>query len=188
MSKTLLLAATLSLAWVVSAHAEKPKKWLIEPPAEYDHPYKGELLLWPVKSQADVRAFCPESKFAAGFALACARVRTGRCTVAIAPDDELRKFGFTHEIVWRHEIAHCNGWPGDHPNVRYWQLGPEPVAKAEKPCGLAIQKPCEPEPENPLAKWDWGKILADGTPLPKADPRKAAVSNTGLGRLLFGRW
>jgi hypothetical protein len=26
--------------------------------------------------------------------------------------------GWTKELLLRHETAHCNGWPGDHPGKR----------------------------------------------------------------------
>jgi hypothetical protein len=38
-----------------------------------------------------------------------------RCYVYIAPEFWLAHNGVTVEQVRRHELAHCNGWPGDHP-------------------------------------------------------------------------
>ena len=33
-------------------------------------------------------------------------------------DDVMRKWGWTTGMLLRHEIGHCNGWPGDHPDQR----------------------------------------------------------------------
>ena len=141
----------LLAAFVVcsAARAEAPKKYYIEPPAEYDHPYKGELFEWTVKDQAELRAMCPNTKFNLGFALACTMPQGGRCWMFLVPDDEIKKF-FPLDLVKRHEIAHCNGWPGDHRGARAWQDWAAPAAEPAKTepmatysCGLAIQKPCE---------------------------------------------
>jgi hypothetical protein len=95
---------------------------MIMPPAEYDHPYKGKLLRYTAEDQAEIRSRCPRGSFhLIGVALACTYVWPGFCIVAMVPDDRIRKAGFTPEIVLRHEIAHCNGWPGDHRGARAWQ-------------------------------------------------------------------
>ena len=38
----------------------------------------------------------------------------GSCTIVILPEEQLEALGLPHYLIWRHEIAHCNGWPGDH--------------------------------------------------------------------------
>jgi hypothetical protein len=179
MSKTrcLLLALGVSLAAVVSANAEAPKKFQIMPPVEYDHPYTGELTLRRAKSQAEIRSICPTVSFNLGVATACSIRRANSCMIAMAPDDEIRKTGMTPEIVLRHETAHCNGWGPDHKGARVWQI--DWAEHETKPCGLAIQKPCGPEAELPPQKpWlgdprIWEEAMR-GTPVPQADPRKAA--------------
>jgi hypothetical protein len=39
------------------------------------------------------------------------------CHILIAPLKELQKSGYTLDTIRRHEIGHCNGWPGDHPGA-----------------------------------------------------------------------
>lgn len=49
-------------------------------------------------------------------AIACAT--NGLTAVAMIDDDAMRGLGFTEEqqaCVLRHELAHINGWPADHP-------------------------------------------------------------------------
>jgi hypothetical protein len=41
------------------------------------------------------------------------------CLVVIGDEDILLTLGvFDAKVVLRHEIGHCNGWPGDHPRAR----------------------------------------------------------------------
>jgi hypothetical protein len=76
----------------------------------------GNLAIWPVKTQQQVRDACPNAKFNLGHALACAwRFPGGEtCWIVMVPDDQIKAAGLPVELVKRHEIAHCNGWPGDH--------------------------------------------------------------------------
>lgn len=90
------------------------------PPPEYDHHYEGHLILKLVDSYSELLRLCGKERQPA--TLACAR-RTNdgeRCFVHILTDDLIRRRGYTPEILMRHEIGHCNGWPGDHPNA--WPL------------------------------------------------------------------
>jgi hypothetical protein len=41
-----------------------------------------------------------------------------RCYITIATDDIIRKTLLNYEIILRHEVAHCNGWPQNHPDGR----------------------------------------------------------------------
>jgi hypothetical protein len=36
----------------------------------------------------------------------------------LAIETQLAFDGLSYEIVLRHEVGHCNGWPGDHPGMR----------------------------------------------------------------------
>ena len=38
----------------------------------------------------------------------------GGCVVVLAPEEDMKRVGVWMDIIRRHEIAHCNGWPGDH--------------------------------------------------------------------------
>ena len=60
-----------------------------------------------------------------GHVLGCA-IRTKKsCLVIYAPDEEIIRFGLSFDIIHRHEIAHCNGWPGDHRGVLPFEVEPE---------------------------------------------------------------
>jgi hypothetical protein len=73
-------------------------------------------------------AVCPKTSFPT--TLGCAIHDTRRapddsvampateCLVVIATDEILKLYGFTYEIVRRHELGHCNGWPGSHVGAR----------------------------------------------------------------------
>jgi hypothetical protein len=87
------------------------------PPEEYDHPYKGQTVISWKDSREEVRAVC-NTPFAMG--LGCAHLRNDWCIITIARNPVLDAAGFTANVVLRHEIAHCNGWPKDHPNSRLW--------------------------------------------------------------------
>ena len=100
----LLLTSCVRAAYHVRYLAE------LEPPAQYDHPYDGPVdeRVMPV---AEVRALCT-SLGATGHLAACSWVSgDGTCNIILpnnyqAPVDTYR----------RHETAHCNGWPADHPH------------------------------------------------------------------------
>jgi hypothetical protein len=83
----------------------------ILPPPEYDHHYDGALKITVAETFAELADFC-------GRALknACAKHIDGgdRCLVYMIKEELLQ---WTREIVLRHEIGHCNGWPGDHPGM-----------------------------------------------------------------------
>jgi hypothetical protein len=131
------------------------------PPKEYDHPYSGAgaLVVTHAASQNEVRELCPRAAFPRAGAFGCAQTLPGGCWVVVAPEADMKVVGLTMDITLRHEIAHCNGWPGDHRGalpIEDWALmdPPEeatntpskpsaPQQPASRPCGLAIQKPCD---------------------------------------------
>jgi hypothetical protein len=80
----------------------------LEPPARYNHPYEG-LVDERVMPVAEVRALC-RSVGASGPFVACAWVSDGVCHIVL-PNDEPAPVS----TYRRHEIAHCNGWPANHP-------------------------------------------------------------------------
>jgi hypothetical protein len=88
------------------------------PPPEYDRPYDGVLVTTVANSQKQVREWCPDAKFTLGVALACTHRYPTGCRMVIASDKLLTAAGFPAEMVKRHELAHCNGWPADHPGPR----------------------------------------------------------------------
>ena len=50
-----------------------------------------------------------------------ARVRLSSldsCRIILIDDAVMKARGWTTELLLRHEIGHCNGWPGNHPGER----------------------------------------------------------------------
>jgi hypothetical protein len=109
--KTAIGLLTLALA---APAAADPTPLRLTPPKEYDRPYKGIPTLVVARSQQLVRELCPAAKFSSQIgALGCPHIIGNKCWVVLAPDADI-KAGFPPELVKRHEIAHCNGWPADH--------------------------------------------------------------------------
>lgn len=110
-----LAAAAALIALVAATSAVAGPRWKLMPPAEYDHPYAGRLTVTRVDSQAKVRELCTNAQFHPQVgALACSRRVDSDCFIIIAPDDVILKAGFPPDVIKRHEIAHCNGWSGEH--------------------------------------------------------------------------
>ena len=90
----------------------------LEPPSRYNHRYDG-LVEERVLPVAEVRVVCDSlgashssaDASAPGGTAACAWVNDDICFI-ILPDDGLAPV----DTYRRHEIAHCNGWPADHPH------------------------------------------------------------------------
>ena len=80
----------------------------LEPPEQYNHPYNGQVVerVVPV---AEARTLCM-SMGADLLGVACSWQSNGTCNI-ILPNDEHAPVATFH----RHEIAHCNGWPANHP-------------------------------------------------------------------------
>jgi len=74
-----------------------------EPPARYDHPYDGPVVE-QVLSLAQVREICGYENWG------CAWITAGTCYRVLLSDGPV-----SVSFLRRHETAHCNGWPGDHP-------------------------------------------------------------------------
>jgi hypothetical protein len=81
----------------------------IAPPAIYDHPFSGELLIKRVPRDEANRMCNAYVISRTGSVAGCSYSMGNRCVVIISTDSLYDK-----EAVLRHEIAHCNGWPGDH--------------------------------------------------------------------------
>jgi hypothetical protein len=87
----------------------------ILPPVEFDKPYAGKLMIRRVDSKEEVQRVCQLSRPTVGCAV---KPVVDMCIIVIADDAAIAARGWTYEIVLRHEIGHCNGWPGDHPGAR----------------------------------------------------------------------
>ena len=97
------LTSCVSAAYHVGYLAE------LEPPARYNHPYDGSVDE-RVVSAAEVRALCM-SIGTSPFAAACSLVDEDRTCHIVLPNNGQAPVS----TYRRHEIAHCNGWPRDHP-------------------------------------------------------------------------
>jgi len=110
----LAVPALALMALTTTAHAQTaltPKTPAALPPLEYDHPYEGRLTVTR-GDKALMGQLCPKT------ALGCARRYSDSCSIVIATDEIIKAVGWTTEIVLRHEIGHCNGWPPSHVDAR----------------------------------------------------------------------
>jgi hypothetical protein len=111
-----LCSAITLVAITCPALAQNPDR--VAPPAEFDRPFEGRLIKLRLDTVAEVRTAC-RTPLAMG--LGCAPyIHPSLCVVVLASDEVIKAAGYSTEIVLRHEIAHCNGWPKDHPNSRLW--------------------------------------------------------------------
>jgi hypothetical protein len=123
----------LTLALAAAPAAAEPRLLILAPP-EYDHPYKGTLTWQMAHDQQQVRDACPKVAFKLGVALACSLrwEKENACLIVLAPEEDMKKAGLPLEMIKRHEIAHCNGWPADHKGAlpfEDWAV-PPPVLNA----------------------------------------------------------
>jgi hypothetical protein len=84
------------------------------PPAIYDRSYRGKLTVQQ-GSLAQVEHYCHTMHGIVSpyRALGCAKVDEGRCFLMI-PRIGGPVTASIHAQIRRHELAHCNGWGGDH--------------------------------------------------------------------------
>ena len=80
----------------------------LEPPEQYNHPYNGQVVerVMPV---AEARTLCM-SMGADLLGVACSWQSDNTCYIVLPNDEEAPVATYR-----RHEIAHCNGWPANHP-------------------------------------------------------------------------
>ena len=98
-----LLTLCVSFAFKIIYLAE------LEPPAQYNHPYAGPVDE-RVMSVSEARTLCNSSD-ASPAGVACSWVSDGVCHIVL-PND----YRAPVSTYRRHEIAHCNGWPANHPH------------------------------------------------------------------------
>ena len=106
-----LIAALLLLS--SAAYAADPGM----PPQRFDHPYDGEVIPMQMSTQQRLQNFCEDmgAKANGSNILACSFIRRGRCYIFSVPEKDIEAWGYSLNTVMRHERAHCNGWPPDHP-------------------------------------------------------------------------
>ena len=88
-------------------------------PPEYDHPFQGTTQIIYATDQAALKAACRLEKLNPGItALGCRHV-VGMppqvCVILLPPQKDIEATGIPVAQVIRHEEAHCNGWPVNHP-------------------------------------------------------------------------
>jgi hypothetical protein len=81
----------------------------LEPPTQYNHPYHGRVDE-RVMSAAETRVLCNSLDASPPAGVACAWVSDGTCHIVLPNDYQAPVSTYR-----RHEIAHCNGWPANHP-------------------------------------------------------------------------
>ena len=124
MFRQIHLAAAVMIVAMLPAKAQKVIGRSALPPVEYDHPYSGKLVVVKVSKRDLLQFLCTNDKVldpqgprvcnAKGCLpiLACAPHDATSCMIVLGPGT------WTDERVWRHEMGHCNGWPGDHKGAR----------------------------------------------------------------------
>jgi hypothetical protein len=114
----LALAASEATAQTVS---EAVKNFML-PPVEYDKPFAGKLEEVVVKSREEMDASCKRIGLSLpNVPLGCGRLLAAdHCVIYLARDEVNRSVGLTTELVRRHEVGHCNGWPKEHPGGRHF--------------------------------------------------------------------
>jgi hypothetical protein len=88
---------------------------IIPPPAVYDHAYTGRLAVQQ-GTMAQIEHYCHTMHgiVSPHQALGCAKIGEHRCFVVI-PRIGGQITASIQAQIRRHEIAHCNGWPANHP-------------------------------------------------------------------------
>ena len=51
-------------------------------------------------------------------ALTCLLVGKSACHIILPSRETAARRGWDQDIIRRHEIGHCDGWPEDHPDAR----------------------------------------------------------------------
>jgi hypothetical protein len=111
--KGLVTALLLSLSLLTSCVSSASRvRYLVElePPAQYNHPYDGPVDE-RVMSVSEVRTLCTSLGATNPRGVACSWISGGTCHIVL-PNDEQASVS----VYRRHEIAHCNGWPPNHPH------------------------------------------------------------------------
>ncbi len=117
----ILLAATLTCATVLPASAGQPvREW--NAPAEFDKKYEGGLMVTVLPGER-VPQVCGALEGKLANVPACSlRTKDGTVCHIFLPQVGGTTAGFDIdqkglELLFRHEIGHCNGWAGDHRGV-----------------------------------------------------------------------
>jgi hypothetical protein len=88
----------------------------VVPPLEFDHPYVGGEVGVVRGDAVAMGKLCNKTSWPVP--LGCSRLFGPTCIIYMANDDILHQYGWTVDIVRRHEEGHCNGFPADHRGSR----------------------------------------------------------------------
>lgn len=115
-----IAALTIATATLLTSPAAEagPNDPTWNPPARYDHPFTGKVVLRRyaqryLKSACDDLFARHHIKVETTYGMrGCSAAKGNRCEILTVD----RTFeGATPNAVLRHEMGHCNGWPADHP-------------------------------------------------------------------------
>lgn len=115
MRKLVLAAFVAACAITVASQAfaagARPPPQL--PPPKYDRPYHGALRV-VVRTWTEIARLCGRDAWACTWG-----DQGGVCTIYLPRIDGRYVNHAGYDGLFRHEVGHCNGWPGNHPNARY---------------------------------------------------------------------
>ena len=103
--------------WQVKPAPMPGGKILVLPPVEYDKAFTGKLQEIRVPPET-MRTICPKTNMPLTLGCAYPTRDQSECLIIMVADEIIRAAGWTAEIVRRHEIGHCNGFPADHRGMR----------------------------------------------------------------------
>jgi hypothetical protein len=104
-----IVSAILGIGHLISVAIASP----LAPPPEYDHGFVGVVTVTRVSDRGKMEEICRKPR-----AIGCASHYTaGGCHIYVLDDETLSRLvvPIPYLLIYRHEIAHCNGWPADHP-------------------------------------------------------------------------
>jgi len=105
-----------------TSHAQTPRAqadrliWTWRPPARYDGPFTGSLVV-KYLSDDQIRENCAPGSLACTYRF---HIEDVLCVMFLPSDESLKARGIEPREVYRHEIEHRNGWPGDHGGT-FWE-------------------------------------------------------------------
>jgi hypothetical protein len=107
------------------------------PPAQFDHPVLNPVEIVDVATEDRLRTLCGWPAKDNMILVGCAATLPTLCRIYVGPP-RTRETGITRNLIIRHEMGHCSGWPKDHSN---------PLAKGA-PLQLAADEGVEPPVED----------------------------------------
>lgn len=106
-----MLAIVTPAAAQQTAKAPLPARPFLPPP-EYSGEYKGQVIVTKWHDYSLLRALCKNpTTTACAFHIADKDGGPVSCLIMLGPRH------WNDERALKHELGHCNGWPGDHPGA-----------------------------------------------------------------------